>query len=54
MGVLGFGTAILFAFSGGDPFEKGSPPDPHPKTFNNLGQSVNDYDNVKILLLLVV
>ena len=49
-----FGTAILIVFTGGAPFEKGAPPDPHPKTFNNLGQSVNDYDNVKILLLLVV
>ena len=54
MGAFEFSTAILIVFSGGDPFEKGSPPDPHPKTFNNLGQSVDDYDNVKIILLLVV
>ena len=49
MGVLGFGTAILFAFSGGDPFEKGSPPDPHPKTFDNLGHGVIVYNFTEII-----
>ena len=52
--MLWFGTAILIVFSGGDPFEKGSPPDPHPKTFDNLGQGIDDYNNAEIILLLVV
>ena len=34
--------------------KKAPPPDPLRENFNNLGQSVNDYDNVKIILLLVV
>ena len=45
---------MLFVFTGGDPFEKGSPPDPHPKTFDNLGHGVVDYDCAEILLLLAV
>ena len=49
-----FDTAILIVFTGGAPFEKGAPPDPHPKTFENLGQNVDDYNNVEILFLLVV
>ena len=29
-------------------------PRPHPKTFNNLGQGIDDYNNAEIILLLVV
>ena len=49
-----FGTTILFVFTGGDPFEKGSPPDPHPKTFDNLGLNIIVYNCAEILLLLIV
>ena len=38
------GTARLFALTGGAPFEKGAPPDPHPKTFDNLGRGVIVYN----------
>ena len=53
-------TAILFAFTGGvslrvaDATRKKAPQTPHRENFNNLSQSVDDYDNVKIILLLVV
>ena len=49
-----FGTAILIVFTGGAPFEKGAPPDPHPKTFNNLGQNIIVYDCAEIIYLLAV
>ena len=49
-----FGTAILFVFTGGAPFEKGAPPDPHPKTFDNLGHGVIVYNCAEILSLLIV
>ena len=49
-----FGTAILFICTGGDPFEKGSPPDPHPKTFDNLGCDVIVYYCTEILYLLAI
>ena len=45
---------MLFACTGGDLLEKGSPPDPHPKTFNNLGRGVIVYNCAEILLLLIV
>ena len=49
-----FGTAILIVFTGGAPFEKGAPPDPHPKTFNNMGHGVIVYICAEILYLLIV
>ena len=49
-----FGTAILIVFTGGAPFEKGAPPDPHPKTFADLGHGVGVYNCAEIILLLVV
>ena len=47
-------SAKLFAFTGGDPFEKGSPPDHHPKTFADLGHGVVGYECTEILFLLIV
>ena len=32
--------------------KKAPPPDPHRENFKNLGQGVDDYDNVDILILL--
>ena len=49
-----FGTTIVLAFTGGDPFEKGSPPDPHPKTSNNFGQGKIVYNCAVFLFPLVV
>ena len=49
-----FGTAILIVFTGGAPFVKGAPPDPHPKTFNNLGHGIILYNFTEIILLLAV
>ena len=34
--------------------KKAPPPDPHRENFNNLGQGIDDYNNVEIILLLVV
>ena len=45
---------VIYRFYWGAPFEKGAPPDPHPKTFDNLGHGVDYYDCAEILLLFIV